>query len=508
MDPSYGITGKLLIWFFAIVSIFYGTILLLYVNFQQVVHLSEGIVSKNYAISDSSKRMLENLISMEENEKKYHLLERRDYLDFFVNARQEFEAGLNRVMALAAQGATISTHWREVNDAYRQYPTVPGNYLEDEPAGSPGDIWIPEKVLNEWIEKISAARLENMQEVEDATRELNRRGIQSAHKALIGLGISSLVGLLGVVFLSYSMIRPLKELMKGIRSITQNRSSEPLQIHSRDEFGELAGAFNEMTVRLRQEEQMRSDFISMLSHEIRTPLTSIRESVNMIEEQVMGPINDRQRKFLEIAGSEIGRICDLLNHLMQASRLEPGALKLHNEPVDTYTLVADCVKSLKPSIEAKGLDVSAEIPPDTPDVRGDAQYLRQVFLNLIGNAVKFSGSQTRIWIRVGQPDKNGMLTFSVVDTGPGILDEDLGKLFNKFYRASSVREHLDGVGLGLSITKNIVEAHGGTIWAESRVGQGTTFSFTLPVVFEAGRAATGRGRGKWKAKHAALRAAP
>ncbi len=482
MDPRYGITGKLLIWFLFVVAIFYGTILMLYMNFQEVVHISERIVSRNYAISDYSKRLLENLISMEENEKKYHLLQKEDYLNFFAEARTEFEAGLAKVLALGAQGESLSANWQEVYDAYQQYSAPPSGQGVDGQNLPLEMIWIPEKVINDWISRITQARFENQSEVESATRELNHLGIQSVHNALIGLGVSSLVGLLGVVFLAYSIIRPLKELMRGIRSISKDRQSEPLKIHAKDELGELATAFNEMAARLKHEEQMRSDFISMLSHEIRTPLTSIRESVNMIEEEVMGPINPRQHKFLEIAGSEIGRICDLLNHLMQASRLEPGALKLHHEPVDTYALVATCIASLRPTAEAKRVQITSEIMPETPDVLGDAQYLRQVFLNLIGNAVKFSDAQARIWVRVGTLDKRNRLTFSIVDTGPGILEEDLDKLFNKFYRGTAVREHLDGVGLGLSITKNIVEAHGGTIWVESQVGKGTTFSFTLPAV--------------------------
>ncbi|MDA8138135.1 MAG: ATP-binding protein [Desulfobacteraceae bacterium] len=492
MDPSYGITGKLLIWFFAIVAIFYGTILMLYINFQQVMHISEQIVSKNYAITAYSKRMLENLLSMEENEKKYNLLKKDDYLQFFNAARKEFEDSLTKILSLQSQGQILSPNWQEVSEAYRQYISEEDDQKEKSKDGTSKTIWIQEKVINDWISKISDARLQNQAEVENATRELNRRAVQSIHNALIGLGISSVVGLLGVVFLAYSMIRPLKELMRGIRSISKARQSEPLKIHSKDEFGELASAFNEMADRLHQEEQLRSDFISMLSHEIRTPLTSIRESVNMIEEEVMGPINNRQRKFLEIAGSEIGRICDLLNHLMQASRLEPGALKLHHESVDTFSLVAGCVASLKPAAESKKVHVVSEISPETPDISGDPQYLQQVFLNLIGNAIKFSDPQTQIWVRAGSLDKRNRLTLSVIDNGPGILEEDQGKLFNKFYRGATVRQHSDGVGLGLSITKNIIEAHGGTIWVESQIGKGTTFSFTLPAAFPDGTS----GRGK------------
>ena len=482
MDPSYGITGKLLVWFFAIVAIFYGTILILYINFQQVVQISESIVSKNYAISDNSKKMLENLLSMEENEKKYRLLQKKDYLNFFTEARDEFGKSLTKIMALAVQGKALSPHWQTVYDDYRKYSAsgnIKSNDANSDTNAQPS--WIPEDVINTWIEKISLARLENQVEVEEATRELNQRGRASVRNALIGLGISSLVGLIGVVFLAYSMIRPLKELMSGIRSISKDRSSEPVRVHSKDELGELATAFNEMADRLRQEERLRSDFISMLSHEIRTPLTSIRESVNMVGEEVMGPITNRQRKFLEIAGSEIGRICDLLNHLMQASRLEPGALRLQSQPVDGYALVSACIESLKPSAEAKQIEMIAEIPPDTPDVLGDPQYLQQVFLNLLVNAIKFSDPESKVWVRLGRSASRNVITFQVVDNGPGILEEDQLKLFNKFYRAPAVREHLDGVGLGLSITKNIIEAHGGTIWVESQIGQGSTFSFTLPV---------------------------
>jgi signal transduction histidine kinase len=481
MDPSYGITGKLLTWFFAIVIIFYGTILLLFLNFQEVVSISEQIVSKNYAISDLSKKILENLLSMEENEKKYRLLQKQDYLNFFTNARIEFESSLLKILALNTQGRALSPQWQAVYDAYRQFVLANRSSTEDQTEPMSQDIRIPEKVINEWMERVSAARLENQMEVEQVNRSLNHRARTSIQNALIGLGISSVVGLIGVVYLAYSMIRPLKELMRGIRSISKDRNSELVKVRSDDELGELAKAFNEMADRLRQEERLRSDFISMLSHEIRTPLTSIRESVNMVNEEVMGPITPRQHKFLEIAGSEIGRICDLLNHLMQASRLEPGALKLHFENIDSYALISACLERMKPTAESKNISLICEIPPDTPDIFADAQYLQQVFLNLIGNAIKFSDPGSHVWVRVGGSDRSDMLNFMVADDGPGILEEDQTKLFNKFYRAPNVREHLDGVGLGLSITKNIIEAHSGAIWVESRIGQGSTFIFNLPV---------------------------
>lgn len=484
MNLRFGITGKLLVWFLVIIAIFYGTILVLYINVQQVVRLSGSIVAKNYAIASGTKKMIESLLSMEENKQKYMLLKKDDYLVFFNEAQREFEDNMAQVTRLTAMGHDISGVWRDISDAYGNYPNAlqVSTYLSGE-VKDPETVdrfWIPEAEINNWIAKISGERLKNEQEIEQATRELNRKGRLSAKNGLIGLAISSLVGLLGIFYLAYSMIRPLRELMDGIRQISSDRLSSPLEVRGEDEFSELAHAFNEMSDRLRKEERMRSDFISMLSHEIRTPLTSIRESVNMIREEVMGPINSRQEKFLEIAGSEISRISDLLSHLMQASRLEPGLLNMQLEPVDPHTLIAECTNSIKLAAGAKSIELVMQVPPQLPPIVGDRKQLQQALLNYLSNAVKFSEAETRVTVGVRQHRLKNRLSFYVKDNGPGILDEDQAFLFNKYYRGQRERERLEGVGLGLSIVKNIIESHHGTVWVNSQVGKGSTFGFTLP----------------------------
>lgn len=484
MNPGYGITSKMLIWFLIVVSMFYATILVLYVHIQQAVKISGTIVNRNYVISSSSRKMIENLLTMEENDKKYRLLKKTDYLKFFSTAQTAFEDNLIEILQLRSMGIIITKEWDDIYETYRSFPSATEVNLKIKTAQENGrgleGFGLSESLVNTLIEKISKARFKNEQEMLMGTRELNRRGRISAQQGMIGLGITSIVGLIGIIFLAYSMIRPLRELIKGIRSISKNRHSDPIQIRSKDEFGELAKAFNDMTARLKQEEQMRSDFISMLSHEIRTPLTSIRESVNMIGEEVMGPINHRQAKFLEIASSEIGRICDLLNHLMQASRLEPGVLQVRSRPLETYALVEDSVESLKPAAQAKGIIIEKQIPTAIPNVMGDAKQLQQVLLNLIGNAIKFSEPDSHIIVSVTEDREKKMLNFSVADNGPGILEEELDLLFNKYYRGQNVREHMDGTGLGLSIAKNIVEAHNGAIWVRSLLGRGSVFCFSLP----------------------------
>ena len=484
MNLRFGITGKLLVWFLVIIAIFYGTILVLYINVQQVVKLSGSIVAKNYAIASGTKKMMETLLSMEENKQKFLLLKKADYLVFFNEAQRAFEENLDQVTRLTAMGHDISDVWRDISHDYDTYPNaaevyayVSGKVKDPEAVNT---FWIPESIINNWISRISDERLKNELEIEQATREVNRKGRLSAKNGLIGLAVSSLVGFLGICYLAYSMIRPLRELMGGIREISSDRLSTPLKVRSQDEFGELAHAFNEMSNRLRKEELMRSDFISMLSHEIRTPLTSIRESVNMIREEVMGAINSRQEKFLGIAGAEISRISDLLSHLMQASRLEPGLLNMQLEPIDPHTFISECANSIKLAVEAKSIDLRIQVPSQLPPIVGDRKQLQQAMLNYLSNAVKFSEPDTRITVGVRQHRSQNKLSFFVKDNGPGILEEDQAFLFNKYYRGQREREQLEGVGLGLSIVKNIVESHHGTVWVSSQVGKGSTFGFTLP----------------------------
>ncbi len=485
MNFRYGITGRLLIWFLIVVSIFYGTLLVLYINVQQVVKLSEKIVGKNYIVSSNSKKMIESLLTMEESQKKYSLLQKEDYIIFYVTARKEFQESLDRILELDKKGFSLSDAWININHRLQAFPGIEKTdaYLIsiEKDADAVNKLWIPDTVVNRWIGIISRARVENQKEVEQTAQQLNIKGKASAKNGLIGLAVCSLFGLAGVIYLAYTMIRPLRELIFGIRGLSNNGPGEPIVVDAKDEFGELADAFNEMTQRLRREERMRSDFISMLSHEIRTPLTAIRESVNMISEEVMGPINSRQRKFLTIAASEIDRISDLLNHLMQSSRLEPGVLRIEPSPIDPYFLISECVNSLKPSAKAKNIDIRIDASTEVQEISGDKEKLQQALLNLIGNAIKFSDSDTLIVVGVKRKEPDGDLAFFVKDNGPGILEQDKALLFNKYYRAKSARDHMDGVGLGLSIAKNIVEAHKGRVWVKSKIGKGSVFGFTLPA---------------------------
>lgn len=475
------ITIKLFIWYLALVTIFYGTIVVLFIHIQQIMQISEGVVSRNFKISSASRKMVESLLWMAENESKFNVLKKEEYRFYFSGAQREFEANLSEILRIESSQDREKSPWKEI---FRDYVAqLPAGLEGPEESEEPGDSWIPEQVINDWIRRISKARAENEQEIEQGMRTLNLRGRMAERWGFLGLGLSVLLALAGSIFLARSINRPLRELLKGIRSVSQQALGEPVRVLSKDEFGELATAFNDMSERLREEERMRSDFISMLSHEIRTPLTSIRESVNLIAEEVMGPVNEKQQRFLEIASKEIERITGLLNHLLQVSRLEAGALKVQPRPFDPAAFVLGSIDRVTPAAEAKGISIRADLPEDIPEIMGDPENLQQVLLNLIGNAIKFSPPHSEVLVRVdAEPlDTGGQMVFSVSDKGPGIPEEEFSMVFHKYYRASGVRHEVDGVGLGLSISKYIVEAHGGSIWVKSQAGLGSTFGFSLPL---------------------------
>ncbi|MHC1730229.1 MAG: ATP-binding protein [Syntrophobacteraceae bacterium] len=480
MKMRFGIVVKLFGWYLVASLIFYGTILSLFVHIQQLVRISENIANKNYRISTSSKKMIDNLWWMAENQKKYDLLKKEDYKEYFVSAQKEYEANLLEILWLGGENGSEKP-WEEL---YREFQDQLSAQRKEPVDPEHSDVpWIQEELINQWVEKTTKARAANEQQIEKGMKSLNERGRSAVQWGFVGLVACFAIGLFGVIAFSFAMSRPLRELRRGIKSLSRSGLTDPIRIYSNDEFGELAGAFNDMAARLTEEERMKSDFISMLSHEIRTPLTSIRESVNLIAEEVMGDINEKQRRFLLIASREIERITTLLNHLMQISRLEAGAVEIHPRQIDLYGFVAGAISRASPAAEAKDISIRSEIVPGIPEFSGDPDNLQQVLLNLLGNAIKFSlpGSEILVSVRQEDSGKAPELVFSVKDSGSGIPLEEQALVFHKYYRASGVRDEVDGVGLGLSISKYIVEAHGGEIGVSSDPGHGSIFSFTLPA---------------------------
>ena len=478
MTLKIGIKQKLAFIFFLFFLIFSGTVSILLVNVQGMVETTEHIVSNNKKIAEISEVIRTSLLDMDANHKKLKLLKKERYSDFFYRSKVTFESALKQVLQLSSpgQGSTDSA-WSELDFSYQRHRSG----LWD--TGMPPEIgyqWVSDQVVSFWIDRINMAKTQNQKDIDRALRELNERSRTSARNGLYGFCISILLGFCGIWFITRSIFLPLKTLSLGLKRISYDKQHQPICLKGGDEFSELAGAYNDMSRQLYEEETIRSEFIATLSHEIRTPLSSIHESVNMIVEEVFGSINDKQRKFLEIAGIELRRINKLLNYLLNVSVLEDDHRQKNSTTIDTKELVLKSAELFYPLIEKKHLKLKFHGPPDSPMLFGEKEELQQVFVNIIGNAIKYSPENGLVTVFWQKNRGQKFLLFDVIDSGPGIPEDEQSLIFTKYYRTKTVRGHLDGVGLGLAIARRIIVGYGGHIKVTNNSTTGCTFSFTLP----------------------------
>ena len=243
-----------------------------------------------------------------------------------------------------------------------------------------------------------------------------------------------------------------------------------------------ARLFTEIGEKSRQLEvasQHKSQFLANMSHELRTPLNAILGYTELILDGIYGDMPDRARTVLDRVQSNGRHLLGLINDVLDLSKIEAGQLTLSLTDYSIKDVVHSVFSVVEALATAKQLAIKIEVPPNLPKAHGDERRLAQVLLNLVGNAIKFTDSGE---VAIKAAASNGSYTLSVHDTGPGISEADRVKIFEEFQQAdSSATKKKGGTGLGLSISKRIVEMHGGRIWVDSHVGEGSTFSFTVPV---------------------------
>jgi signal transduction histidine kinase len=221
----------------------------------------------------------------------------------------------------------------------------------------------------------------------------------------------------------------------------------------------------------------QSDQIADMVHELRTPLTGIVAYSELLLRPNLKP--EMVVQFAETINKESTRLAQFINDFLDLARLQSGRTRIAHQPVEMDRLVREVVQLIQPQASQRGLTLTGQVPDNLPLVKGDPERLKQVMINLVSNAIKYNREGGRVEIIVGADD--GGMRVQIKDTGKGIPPDALPHLFEKFYRVPDSEGWAQGTGLGLSIVKQLVEAHGGQIMAESQVGVGTTMTFTLPV---------------------------
>lgn len=293
---------------------------------------------------------------------------------------------------------------------------------------------------------------------------------------LLAVMAAGLAAVLLTLALSRRILGPVEALTAAARRMEKGDLSQRAEVQSRDEVGELARAFNAMADGLARLETLRRNMVTDVAHELRTPLSNVRGYLEALRDGLTRP----SPALIDSLYEEAMLLSRLVDDLQELALAEAGQLKLVRQPVALAEIVEQVVSIFQAQTTAKGLTMRADLPADLPPANADPERVGQVLRNLLDNAIAYTlpGGE----IIVAARTVGSEVEVSVRDTGIGIASEHLPYVFERFYRADKSRARTTGgAGLGLAIVKQLVEAHGGRVWAESEPDQGSRFSFTLPL---------------------------
>jgi signal transduction histidine kinase len=303
------------------------------------------------------------------------------------------------------------------------------------------------------------------------------------------LAFAIVIAALLAFWLARSISRPVYELDRGMRAVAEGDFSVPLEYSPKrqDEFGRLSASYASMASQLAELDRMKAEFISVASHELKTPINVIIGYVELLQEQVYGDVNPRQQEVLATLMKQAHSLTRLVKRLLDISRFEASGGKLDIRDIQLPRFLTNMESSFRVLANQRGIEFTIRHAPDLPEtVHWDEDRMNEVIGNLLSNAFKFTPREGSVVLTVDRVEESVRITVS--DTGAGIDPGQLQHIFQKFFQADNqAQAAVKGTGLGLAIAKEIVEAHGGNISAESERGAGSTFTVLLPITVEAKR---------------------
>jgi two-component system sensor histidine kinase GlrK len=441
--------------------------------------LSTDILATDTACIKEEKHLLRLFLAQIRNDKK-DILDQKLY-EPFAQRHKSFEAALERVATLL-DTSQEQVRLEQIRHLHARY----GSSLMAAFARTGSWNRDKEEISDRIIGEINALIGFREEAIARKTTLARDQATVAAHM----VGWLTLGGLSMAICLTYfharGVSRPLQKLAQELRRVGWGEFRRSLDLRGPKEVRALAQTFNWMAESLAELDQMKTDFIAHVSHDLRTPLTGIREGTALLLEGTPEPVTPAQREILEIVRSHSERLCHSISAILDLSKMEAGMMEYLRAPCDLVDLIGKSVEMVHLMAQKKQLRLEVTQTSVLPLLAIDAERIQQVLTNLLSNAVKFTPPGGTIGIAAtAQENKESWKTWvevRVTDTGVGIQAEEVERIFDRFYQSPSHRgRHQQGTGLGLAIARHIVEAHGGKIWVESKVEEGTTFVFTLPV---------------------------
>lgn len=471
--------------------------------------INDELSRTNLEAARISIRLVQDLEGVREFASKSLVLGDPDYVEQWTAWEEAVTEDLDRLQALEL-GPSERQALRDVEAGWRRYLAELAP-LRTDPEARPSAEALP-PVLDRIEGRLDALRMavedvidSNQAEVAQQAAASTAAGDRARTVSWMAAGGAAVLGFLICVVLFLSISGPLKRLTRGTREVAEGRFHHRLPARGNDELAELARDFNRMAARLDELEDMKRDFVSHVSHELKGPLAAIHETILILLEEIPGPLTEKQAQLLTLSRQSATRLSGMIANLLHISRIESGAMVLEPDWIDLEELTREVVGELAPLAGDREVDVEVRVADGDeglPQLLGDEDRMREVVSNLLGNAVKFSPREERITVEISgnatlpesMPDRHRRLVagesppfivFAVEDRGPGVPEEHREGIFEKFHQIKKgVRLQGQGVGLGLSICRNVVEGHGGAVWAEEGGEGGARFVVVIPRIPE------------------------
>lgn len=486
-----------------VVSMMVMSIYLIY-RLNYLNKVTDSIMRADIPFIENGEKLVDCLLEQVRNEKKYLITHDTAFLDLFDQKKREF---LERLKYLEE-----SVTDREKSEAIQQTKELHKKYLfmvskeiilmDNEVI--PPDMRYEEekkKTLDQLTGAINKLILVTQTELIKKIGLFQQIGYKSTRISLVIILFAVLFGAIFGYFFTRSICSPIKVLKDATEHIAHGDLDHRIEVTSTDEIGTLGMAFNQMCNKLKEMDQMKTDFVSNVSHNLKTPLTVIREANDLLLEKIAGPISDAQIKLLNITKEETIRLTIMINDLLDISRMEAGLMRYNFQYASIQDIIQKSTSNIRVLAESKNIHIQWSKGRNIPKVLLDREKIAQVIDNLLSNAIKFTPSGGKIIIAIGKVDTTTVPQFfaehrhlnnvhsfvqvSISDTGIGIPVEHHKKIFDKFQQVNNKgKGGMKGTGLGLSIVKHIILDHGGDIWVESNMGQGSIFRFTLPFRYD------------------------
>jgi len=442
-----------------------------------------GILQIDNRMGDLQQKLSDSILAQTRYEKKYVLTKDKELYNQFMLAEGGVTKRIDEAISIADTVRKKETLIK-VKNYYERYKTLFNQevellsknqtYLQDGYREEKG------KAVDEILWELRNVKLYTEQDTYEKIRQLGESGAK-ANKVAILMGAGFILsGIVISIFITRSITGPLSFLRKKTRQVAKGDFDGNLGFSSPPEIRDLANDFDLMCNKLKETDKMKSNFFSLMAHELRMPLASIKEGTNLLLKGIGEEFKEKRKEVLTIIAEESNHLIDLVNSLLDLSKMEAGMIALKLEASDIGFLIHKAVSGMEPLAMAKAVSIKTEIPQDLPKINIDGERVLQVLRNLIGNAVKFTPGGGSIMISALPTEKG--VRVSVADTGSGIPKGDLNAIFDKFQQATMMSYNkIKGTGLGLAIVKHIINAHGGKVWVESEIGRGSIFTFVLPA---------------------------